>query len=334
MKSEYALKVFEEQLRSKGYSAATMRKYRAWVESFLVYVRESGNVRDVREIVSEDLRRFFETLRKKKAARGKALSEWTLYSYHSTLKCFFAFLLRQEYLLSSPFDAAGYVAVKRHLLPRSVSEERMKDFLDEIEEDTAMGLRDRAIFELLYGTGVRLSELVKLDLSDVDFVSGKILVREGKGGKDRIVPVGRNALKVLTLYLSQARGLFLKRKENKGEENALFLSARGKRVGGQNVYLRCREYFRKAGVEKGSPHMLRHSFATHILERGARILQVKEILGHASMDTTTIYTQFSISGLKRIMKKYHPRENELYVEMTAEERAAYETILTRADPRY
>jgi integrase/recombinase XerC len=171
---------------------------------------------------------------------------------------------------------------------------------------TTIGKRDAAILELFYSTGMRLSELINLQLSDVDFYGCAMRVT-GKGSKDRILPFGRPAKDALQNYIAR-RSELLPKKVEKEVANVLFLTQRGKRLSPKGVNVLMNEYIgRVSEIEKKSPHVLRHTFATHLLNRGADLRAVKELLGHESLSTTQVYTHVSVDRLKRIYAQAHPK---------------------------
>ncbi|MEV0399265.1 site-specific tyrosine recombinase XerD [Actinoallomurus sp. NPDC050550] len=169
--------------------------------------------------------------------------------------------------------------------------------------DTARGMRDRALLELLYGTGARISEAVGLAVDDVDLDDAVVLLR-GKGGKDRVVPVGRYAREALAAYLVRARPALNVRGQG---GPALFLNARGGRLSRQSAWSTLRSAAARAGLEDVSPHTLRHSFATHLLDGGADVRVVQELLGHASVTTTQVYTLVTVDRLREVYASAHPR---------------------------
>lgn len=171
---------------------------------------------------------------------------------------------------------------------------------------TPEGLRDRALLELLYGTGIRLSELVQLELADVDFYNDTLKVL-GKGRKHRIVPLGRKAKEALKKYLARRHEL-LNAPQAGGDEGGIFISVRGSRMTSRTVYRVVHRWIGTVSeIEKRSPHVLRHTFATHLLNRGADLRAVKELLGHESLSTTQLYTHVTVDRLKRIYKQAHPK---------------------------
>lgn len=172
--------------------------------------------------------------------------------------------------------------------------------------DEPIGVRDRAILELLYGSGLRVAELCGLDVKDLDLVKGTMRVL-GKGNKQRQLPLSRPARKVLALYLDEARRLLLEHSKQATTEDALFINSRGKRLGPRSVRSMLERYLRLEGMRHASPHSLRHSFATHMLDGGADLRSVQELLGHDSLATTQIYTHVSSERLKAVYEASHPR---------------------------
>jgi integrase/recombinase XerD len=188
-------------------------------------------------------------------------------------------------------------------LPRYLSLEEVERLLKAPDETSPEGLRDRAMLELLYATGLRVSELVSLRARDLHFEAGYLLCR-GKGRKERVVPYGRSAKKWIERYLSAGRPLL----RPKPGEGGLFLSRRGRPMTRQRFFQLLRGYGRLAGIERAlSPHVVRHSFATHLLERGADLRSLQLMLGHSNIGTTSIYTHVSGERLRRVYDQHHPR---------------------------
>ncbi len=219
----------------------------------------------------------------------------------STVKAFYRFLVLDGVLMQSP--ATDLTAPKLWLdLPKFLTEEEVKRLLDQPDEKTIRGLRDKAMLELLYATGLRVSELMALTLKDLNLEQGYVISR-GKGGKERIVPFGASAREVLNRYLQNSRPKLMKK-----ENLSLFLSTRGESFTRQGFWKTLKKLGCQAGLEnKISPHVLRHSFATHLLERGADLRSVQLMLGHSQITTTQIYTHVSRRQLRKVYQKYHPR---------------------------
>jgi integrase/recombinase XerC len=220
----------------------------------------------------------------------------------AALRSFFKYLVKTGAVTHNP---ALNIATPKlpKVLPSFVNERAIEEMMQLPDPSTGAGRRDRAILELLYGTGIRLNELIQLNLGDIDFHAGTVKVL-GKGRKHRVVPVGSKARESVTAYL-RVRGEFLE----KGDATpALFLSARGKRVYPKGVNLIVNRYLGQVSeLKKKSPHVLRHTFATHLLNRGADLRAVKELLGHESLSTTQLYTHVTVDRLKRIYKQAHPK---------------------------
>lgn len=220
------------------------------------------------------------------------------------LKSFFKFLQKTGVVQMNP--AANVAAPKlQKRLPQYLDEASVTSLMSQPDRSTVLGKRDAAILELFYSTGIRLSELIGLQISDVNFDGGTIRVT-GKGSKDRIIPFGRPAKNALRKYIA-CRSELVSQK-NEGVGGTLFLTIRGMRLNPKGVNLLVNEYIGKVSeIAKKSPHVLRHTFATHLLNRGADLRAVKELLGHESLSTTQIYTHVSVDRLKKIYSQAHPK---------------------------
>ncbi len=216
----------------------------------------------------------------------------------AALRSFFRFLVRKKILGASP--AANIVSPKvPKKLPSFLDEPAVERMMRLPDLTTPAGVRDRAILELLYGTGIRLGELIGLTASHLDLKGGTIKVR-GKGSKDRIVPVGKRASEALSRYLGARRGATTR--------GPVFVNASGGELNRRGVYRIVKKYISGVSdIEKKSPHVLRHTFATHLLNHGADLRAVKELLGHESLTTTQLYTHVTVDKLKRIYNQAHPR---------------------------
>jgi len=259
----------------KGLSLNTLAAYKRDLELFL----SSG----------KELLEFLTFLRKQNYASA------TIARMLVSIKLYYRFLRREGILKE---DKTSLIESPKlwQKVPEVLSENEVEAMLEKCDVRSAIGARDRAILELLYGSGLRVSELCQLNIHDV----GEDKVRaQGKGSKERIVPVGEMALSALDHYLSSFR---------KGKAEALFLSRTGRRIDRQTVYTRVRFYSQAAGItKKVSPHTLRHSFATHLLDHGADLRVIQELLGHADISTTDRYTHLSQSRLEEAFSNFHPR---------------------------
>ncbi len=222
----------------------------------------------------------------------------------SALRGFYKFLIRQQIIKNNPWSPVKNPRSSKKILEILDIEEVLK-FLDSIPESTPSDLRDRAMFEILYGCGLRVSEITGLSIGSIDF-DQKLLRFIGKGDKERIVPLGDTALLFLNKYIDSARSKIEKEKKT----DFLFLNMRGDKLSRQGFWKILKKYADKAGIEKNIyPHIFRHSFATHLLQRGADLRTVQKLLGHSSISTTEIYTNLTKEYLKDAYFKYHPRES-------------------------
>lgn len=298
-------KLLEEYLayiaKEKGYSANTVRGYRRDLEEFGAFLQKNYEALEIAQIGYREGRYYLAELNK----RGLAKS--TIARKSAALRQFFTYLKEDEQiedntivLLSTP--------KKGKRLPKVLSEIDIERFFDDfLSGEEPRDLRDRALFELLYSSGLRVSELVALNVSDVaNLAQVQALRIIGKGQKERIVPVGSKAREALDKYLLHARGLLLA--NGASDEEALFLNQHGGRLTSRGVDYLLEEYFKKGALKyKVGAHVLRHSFATHLLDNGADLRVIQELLGHESLSTTQIYTEVSASHLKAVYHKYHPR---------------------------
>ena len=223
----------------------------------------------------------------------------------AAIKAFYRFMITENYLQADPADAVE-AGTKGVLLPKVLTEAEARALLEAPDISTAEGLRDRAMLEMLYATGMRVSELVTVKMGSVNLAM-RYVIAFGKGSKERIVPLGSVAAEFLQKYIEQARGTFLT--ENETDPETLFLGLGGQGMTRQRVWEIIKQYGRLAGITKKiSPHVLRHSFATHLLDNGADLRSVQEMLGHADISTTQIYTHLTNKRLRSVYEKAHPRK--------------------------
>ncbi len=221
----------------------------------------------------------------------------------SGLKTFFKFLVMEDLIATAPTDTVGGPKIGRHL-PDVLDFPEVEQLLDAIDRSTPEGERNRALLEVLYSSGLRVSELIELKLSNCYLEAGFLRVI-GKGNRERLVPIGRAAIKHLTLYLTTVRPAV---RIQAGEEDFAFLNRRGHHLTRVMIFNIIKDAAAKAGLTKNvSPHTLRHSFATHLIEGGADLRAVQEMLGHASITTTEIYTHLDRDYLRQVMTDFHPR---------------------------
>lgn len=252
---------------------------------------------DFNKLEHHDLKLFINFLNR------NSLSKKTLSRKIATLKSFFKFLNKEELANNNPMLYISSPKLDKRL-PKFIYDYQVEDLLNAPDLNTPAGLRDKAILEILYGSGMRVSELVNLKLEDIDFKYGTIKVF-GKGSKERIVPIGDYGLNAARDYLEKGRSSF-----NFSQENSayLFFGVKGGRLGERSIRLLLDKYIKKVSFTLNiSPHTLRHSFATHMLEKGADLRVVQSFLGHESLSTTQVYTHVTKNHLKKIYDLNHPR---------------------------
>jgi tyrosine recombinase XerC len=273
----------------KNYSVHTIINYRLDLEHFKDFIGDAG----LEKIDYLALRKYLAVLKEKN------LRNRTVARRLSTLRSFFKFLAREGYLKANPILSLSSPKIEKYLPQFLTEEETVRLIESAFAKDTKddSGRRDRAILETFYSTGIRISELVGLSVEDVDFIGGIVKVM-GKGKKERIAPIGDAAIKTIRDYLEK----------RKKDNPALFLNKSGRRISSRGVRNIVQKYIHRAGMRGGvSPHTLRHSFATHLLNRGADLRTVQELLGHANLSTTQIYTHLTTGKLKSVYDKAHPR---------------------------
>jgi integrase/recombinase XerD len=278
----------------KGLSENTIHAYRRDMGKFSAFAAKREL--KIQHVSRGDVVDFLSTL------YGKGLDSRSVARHLATIRHFFRFLLLEGEVKDDP--AANIESPKfRQGLPDFLSLEEVDKLLAQPDVSDARGLRDRAMIELMYSTGLRVSELCGLRLADVQMESG-CLRCVGKGNKERLVPIGRRALAVVEEYLRKSRPQIL----GKGTSQYLFINTRANKVDRITFWKALGTYGRKAGLRKAlKPHMLRHSFATHLLDHGADLRSVQMMLGHADISTTQIYTHVVEERLKQVYKAHHPR---------------------------
>ena len=235
----------------------------------------------------------------------KQYSKVTVARKLATLRSFYKFLVKRNQISSNPVGVLRTPKQEKKL-PRFLEYEEVRKLLETPPVNNWLGARDRAIFETLYSTGIRVSELVGLNMDDIDFLGEAVHVR-GKGKKERIAPIGSSALQAIQHYLE-----FRSKREQSNsnfDPKVLFVNKHGRRLSTRSVRRKMDKYLKLAGLDPSiSPHTLRHSFATHMLNNGADLRSIQELLGHQSLSTTQIYTHLKTSQLKEVYQSTHPRE--------------------------
>ena len=290
---------FEDYLRfERGLSATTADAYAADLSQFIAFL-EAGGFESPGPVGVADLREFIYQL--KESGRAPASIRRKI----SALRSYFGFLHAEGLIDSDPSELLEGPKTGR-TLPTVLTQAEVETLLEDADDADSLGLRDRAILELMYATGVRISELVNLRVRDLDLEERLIRVL-GKGSKERIVPFGGVALDAVRTYLSEARPA-LAQVGGRAAGGTLFLGRRGNPLTRKGAWDIVRRHVRSAGIQKRvTPHTLRHTFATHLLQGGADIAAVQEMLGHADISTTQIYTHLDRSYLSEVHRQYHPR---------------------------
>ena len=278
-------------------SANTLASYRRDLEAYAAHLQEEQQLKGFNEVTRENILLHLENLR----AAGKTAR--TVARHISSIRSFHQFLLREKVTTTDPTVHLEMPQLEQKL-PKVLSVEEVDALIAAPDCSKPQGIRDVAMLELLYASGMRISELIGLDVEDVHLTMGFVRVF-GKGGKERIVPLGRGALSALSKYLERAR---YELQGSYPKTNALFINQRGKRLTRQGCWKLIKQHAQQANIQKElTPHVLRHSFATHLIENGADLRAVQEMLGHADISTTQIYTHVSKSRLSEVYKQFHPR---------------------------
>lgn len=290
-----------EWLRVANYSPDTARTRRQAIGRFIAWAGERG-IEEPRQITRAMVERYQRHLFYYRKPSGQPLSVGMQGQYLAAIKLWFKWLTRAHHILANPASELDLPRRPKQLPGKILSAAQVEAILAQAEPATHAGLRDRALLELLYATGLRRSEAASLGVYDIDALRGLLWVRQGKGGRQRVVPLGERALAWLDKYLSEARPQLLA-----GESLALFLSDYGAPMRADQVADKVRRHMQFAGIAKGgATHLLRHACATHMLEGGADIRFIQAMLGHANLETTEIYTHVSIDKLIEVHRATHP----------------------------
>jgi integrase/recombinase XerD len=291
IKKDHLIESFLDSLYiEKGLSQNTVQSYKNDISSFAAWVEKYPDIplaKTTKSNINQYIAHLFKSGLKSSSVNRKI----------STIKSFFIFLLKKKHILLSPVEDIDMVRQEKYL-PVSMSETEVELLLKSPSLDSFIGRRDRAMIEMLYATGMRISELINLKITDVDCnrLVAKVM---GKGSKERLIPYGEIAADHLNMYLQDRKDI---------NSNEIFLSNRGKKITRGAFWNRIKLYLRKENLKESiSPHTLRHAFATHLLNRGADLRSVQILLGHSDLSTTQIYTHIAKKRLGEILKKNHPR---------------------------
>jgi len=305
-----ALLVLRRFMRSTGYKKNSMDIRQMETEYFYNYLKKTHNINDFREVTKDHITAYLTHLNNTVCTyTNRPYAKNTISQKLSAIRLLYKSLYVNELILSNPAQGLRYTPKGNEHRRETLKEEELNAFLDKLEQDNSCALRDRAMYELMYSSGLRCSEVASLTKGDIDFEERQILIRCSKFGKDRVVPITETAEKFLKRYLVD--------RDDKSEH--VFLSANGK-ITGSTVGHRFRDLLARHHMKRKnvSAHSVRHSTATHLLEHGADVRYVQELLGHESIETTVRYTHTLHESLKRVYRSFHPRENEYFKEVDAE----------------
>lgn len=279
----------------RGLAKNTLDSYRRDLSKFLGFLRRN-NITALRDVDRPQIMSFLEDLHKQRRAAA------TISRNLAAIRSFYSFLVQENLSAANPSAELDAPKIPKRL-PNVMTVAQVAILMEQPDASSPAGLRDKAMLELLYATGIRVSELVDLNLIDVNLEMG-FLRCLGKGSKERIVPMGRTAVEAVDAYLLRGRVKLGRKKE----QGAVFLNVHGGRLTRQGFWKILKKYVRQAGFEGDiTPHTLRHSFATHLLENGADLRAVQEMLGHSDISTTQIYTQVTAIHLRDVYQQAHPR---------------------------
>lgn len=287
----------------RNASEHTIISYRNDLESFLDFYMSSEN-KEAGSVHADDINRLHIRLWLGELSEMD-MAKSTIARKVAALRSFFKYCFRRGHIQKNPAHLL-VVPKKNTTLPKTATAEDIERMMDSVDTETPRGLQDRAILEMFYGTGMRLSELTGLNLTDIDLKRQQVLVR-GKGNKQRIIPMGKTLCSILQDFRKVRPQLYGNRTDQDAKK-ALFLAAGGQRMYNRAVNYLVEKYLKQTSeVTQKSPHVLRHSFATHMLNNGADIRIIKEFLGHANLAATQVYTHTSVERLKNVYEQAHPR---------------------------
>lgn len=293
---------FQEYMKAQDFSGRTIKDYSIQLNFFIKFL-ESSQINHLNQITKEVISNYQLSL----LTQDKPLSLETQYARLVPVKSFFRYLAKTNQVLYDPASDLELPRRKKNLPKDIMTKKEVFRLLNQPNPDTLLGLRDKAILELLYSTGIRNQELRQLTIYDVDTTNCDLRVNQGKGRKDRVIPLGEIAANYVEEYIKYSRPKLLSRQET----NTLFLTKHGKAINHSNLIWLIKKYVKCAKIQKHiTPHSLRHTCATHLLKNKASLRHIQELLGHASIETTQVYTQLDLTDLKKAHKLYHPRERD------------------------
>jgi integrase/recombinase XerD len=281
----------------KGLAENTIQSYRRDISAYLIFIEKKLQITDINHVTRVHIMQFLSSL------KDEGKSARTIARHIASIRSFHHFLILDKIVDHDPtvHIETPHPELK---LPKVLNTDEVDTLLNTPDLTTTLGLRDKAMLELMYATGMRVSELVNLNINDVHLSLGFVRCL-GKGNKERIIPIGKMATEALKEYLEKARPKLI---NQKNKTDSLFMNHHGQRLSRQGFWKILKQMAIKAGIEKElTPHTLRHSFATHLLENGADLRSVQELLGHSDISTTQIYTHVTKTRLKDVYNQFHPR---------------------------
>ncbi len=281
----------------KGLAENTIQSYRRDISAYLIFIEKKLQITDINHVTRVHIMQFLSCL------KDEGKSARTIARHIASIRSFHHFLILDKIVDHDPtvHIETPHPELK---LPKVLNTDEVDTLLNTPDLTTTLGLRDKAMLELMYATGMRVSELVNLNINDVHLSLGFVRCL-GKGNKERIIPIGKMATEALKEYLEKARPKLI---NQKNKTDSLFMNHHGQRLSRQGFWKILKQMAVKAGIEKElTPHTLRHSFATHLLENGADLRSVQELLGHSDISTTQIYTHVTKTRLKDVYNQFHPR---------------------------
>jgi len=304
------LEILKEYFKLNNYSKVTEIQVVYYLKQLDRFVRNELKITDYRDIKEDDYYKYVSYLKKEKGEDVK------LHHHNVHLRRIFRILENEEKILVDPFAMIEPIKMIRNIRDKVLSENEIFKLLEAPDISKPIGFRNRVIIEVLYGTGLRASELCNLEIQDFLMEERLLFVKEGKGKKDRILPLGDNAYRYLSEYVKRFRKKLLSGKKTK----SLFIFHKGRSLNVYWVRAIIKSLVKKSGLEKEvTPHVIRHTFATHLLKRGAGIREIQILLGHSSISSTQVYINLNQDHLKEEYEKYHPLENELYFDVYGRE---------------
>ncbi|MAB60962.1 MAG: tyrosine recombinase [Verrucomicrobiales bacterium] len=280
----------------RGLSINYQLLVRRNLEKFANWTIKQKNVLELNNITTHEISKYLQTRKK------DGLAPSSIRQHIVSIKIFFRFLSKKK-IISEDVAEGLFAPRPEALLPKTINEKEVEKLLESITRDEPLDMRDRAMIELLYSSGLRLGEIIEALLENLYLDEGHIRVT-GKGNKTRIIPIGKKAIEEISYYLDKGR----KKLVNSKSSSHIFLSIRGTKLSPSRIWQIVRDRSKRANLKQPiHPHQLRHSFATHLLSGGADLRMIQEMLGHADISTTQAYTHVDEKGLRKIHKKYHPR---------------------------